>query len=234
MNTNKDIKIQNILKQIKEVELTLKDIVDYQNKQNKKKICNLFDNKHRSWASDDEDDDIYILDDDTNCNTTIELSNSTEEVQNFICDILNNDDLATVLMSSWMDIKTDKRCNVYTKDDFKHCIQNKIKECVNGWECSNKNCTNYYHIFPEAHCPHTHDGTLCDNVVKCDKIHIQRCIYEIDHYKNGKLIRGKECLNKNKSCKFIHKSDLKSEKAKQNFENTMNEYKKKKYKQFFS
>lgn len=128
----------------------------------------------------------------------------------------------------------DNRINVYTLEDFRDCIssEKRMKGCIRGWSCNNKFCQKFYHIHPDAHCFHTYNGTLCDNVLNCNHIHIQRCLNEIDHYVNGQLVEGKECHNKNKSCSFLHKNDLNGEKEKENFEETMDEYKKKKSKQF--
>jgi len=128
----------------------------------------------------------------------------------------------------------NNRTNVYTLEEFRNCIskENKLKGCVRGWDCSNKNCKKFYHIHPSAQCYHTYNGTLCDNVINCNKIHIQRCLNEIDHYYNGQLIKATECQNKNKWCSFIHKSNLQNIEAQQAFENSMDEYKKKKPKQF--
>lgn len=128
----------------------------------------------------------------------------------------------------------DNRINVYTLEDFRYYIspEKKMKGCVRGWDCNNKFCKKFYHIHPDAHCFHTYNGTLCDNVLNCDHIHIQRCLNEIDHFVNGELVEAKECHNKKKSCSFLHKDDLKDEKEQNNFEETMDEYKKKKSKQF--
>lgn len=117
------------------------------------------------------------------------------------------------------------RINVYSLDDFRECInsENKMKGCVKGWDCHLKYCK-FYHILPDIHCEHTYNGTLCENVMDCDKIHIQRCKIEI--------FDNKECEKKGKSCSFIHQSDLSTDEAKQNFKDTMEEYKKKKYKHF--
>jgi len=130
----------------------------------------------------------------------------------------------------------NNRINVYTLDDFRDCIssEKKMKGCIRGWNCTNKFCKKFYHIQPEAHCHHTYDGTLCENVLNCHHIHIQRCLNEIEHYNNGNLIKAKECPNKKKSCSFLHQSDLPDDESKENFDNTMNEYKKKKSKQFFN
>jgi hypothetical protein len=128
------------------------------------------------------------------------------------------------------------RINIYTLDDFRNCIsaEKKIKGCIHGWGCSNKFCKRFYHIHPDAHCFHTYKGTLCENVLNCNHIHIQRCLNEIEHYVNGNIIDATECPNKKKSCSFLHKSDLLDDTCKENFDNSINDYKKKKPKQFFN
>lgn len=243
-------KILNVLSQIEELGLSLKDVVDYHNNNNTPKTYDAFSGKN--WASDDEEDDtIYLMDNADTVYPTNDVSN-TSEVQGFIDEILNTDEnLVSLLLSSWSGIKENNnpanietepeipkkksnRLNVYNKNDFKEYVNQKINECMNGWNCSNKNCKKFYHIHPEAHCKHTYNGTLCDNIIECDKVHIQRCFHEIDRFKNGKFVQGKECTNKNKKCKFIHRSDLKTDEAKRNFDNSIEAYKKKKYKQFFN
>lgn len=262
----KEEKIITILSQIEQLGLNLRDIVEYYNTNNTKpKSYDAFSGKN--WASDDdEDDNIYLMDDVSN-------TSNKSNIQDFITEILNTDEnLVSILMTSWADIKeedvstesssessesvksventsspkvksfdymktntnTSDRLNVYNKEDFKEYVNQKINECMNGWNCSNKNCKRFYHIHPDAHCEHTYNGTLCENIINCDKVHIQRCFHEIDRFKNGKFVRGKECTNKNKKCKFIHRSDLRTEEAKQNFDNSIEKYKKKKYKQFFN
>lgn len=67
-----------------------------------------------------------------------------------------------------------------------------------------------YYIKPEAHCFHTYNGTLCPDVKKCKKIHIQRCI------------NGNSC-NK-KKCTYIHSFDMPTDEAENNFINTMDQY----------
>ena len=65
-------------------------------------------------------------------------------------------------------------------------------------------------IMNEAHCEHTHNGTLCERVRACGKIHIQRCI------------RGDNCNNKN--CSYIHSWDMLDDDAIENFYDTMEKY----------
>lgn len=307
----KESKILDILQHLESINLTLKDVVEYKNEKIAK--TKIFDSNYimnRNWASEDEDDDeqLFVLNtpDKRNEKFIDDYENVSSNIQNFIVDVLNtNEDLVSLLMSSWGNIKinqdtandneiytntetketdtnilkkscwggvkknsdmiservkttpmpkyqskykakvkqyklTDEiiqgRINVYDLDDFRDCISpdKKMKGCVRGWNCTNKFCKKFYHIHPDAHCNHTYNGTLCENVLECKKIHIQRCLIEIDHYSNGAFVEARECTNKNKSCSFVHRSDLESDEAKDNFDNTMDDYKRKKYKQFFN
>ena len=67
-----------------------------------------------------------------------------------------------------------------------------------------------YIIDEKAHCEHTYNGTLCNNVRKCKKIHIQRCI------------KGSNCTNK--KCPYIHLKDMPNNEAHINFIETMELY----------
>ena len=67
-----------------------------------------------------------------------------------------------------------------------------------------------YKISKDAHCIHTYKGTLCPDVKKCNKVHIQRCI------------NGNEC-NKHK-CNYIHAFDMPNEECEDNFNKTMEKY----------
>ena len=67
-----------------------------------------------------------------------------------------------------------------------------------------------YTINDNAHCSHTFNGTLCPDVRKCKKIHIQRCI------------NGNGC-NK-KKCTYIHVFNMPDEESEINFIETMDQY----------
>lgn len=67
-----------------------------------------------------------------------------------------------------------------------------------------------YIINDDAHCSHTFNGTLCPDVKKCKKIHIQRCI------------NGNSC-NK-KKCTYIHAFNMPNKESETNFIDTMNQY----------
>ncbi len=65
-------------------------------------------------------------------------------------------------------------------------------------------------IDDKAHCEHTFNGTLCPNVKKCGKIHLQRCINNLN------------CSHKN--CPYLHMNDMHDDVAKDNFMETMDDY----------
>jgi hypothetical protein len=99
--------------------------------------------------------------------------------------------------------KSNKKINipvVYELKEFIQCLIDKQKPNID------------FIIDISAHCTNTYKGTLCKNIKKCNKIHIQRCI------------KGDNC--KNKKCSYIHKCDMPDEKSKLNFEKTMNNYNK--------
>ena len=65
-------------------------------------------------------------------------------------------------------------------------------------------------IDDKAHCEHTFNGTLCPNVKRCGKIHLQRCINNLN------------CSHKN--CPYLHMNDMDDDAAKDNFMETMDDY----------
>ncbi len=65
-------------------------------------------------------------------------------------------------------------------------------------------------IDDKAHCEHTFNGTLCPNVKRCGKIHLQRCINNLN------------CSHKN--CPYLHMNDMHDDAAKDNFIETMDDY----------
>ena len=89
---------------------------------------------------------------------------------------------------------------IHTLEEFIGCIKEKKKPNVD------------FIIHDTAHCSHTFEGTLCKDVRRCKKIHIQRCI------------AGEKC--KNKSCPFLHKFDMPSNESKQSFNDSMELYNK--------
>ena len=94
--------------------------------------------------------------------------------------------------------KKDERFVIYTVHEFIQCIKNKQKLHID------------FTIDPESHCEHTFNGTICDNVKECGKIHVQRCMNNLD------------CQYK--YCQFLHVDEMPDEEAKENYMDSMNEY----------
>lgn len=65
-------------------------------------------------------------------------------------------------------------------------------------------------IDENAHCKHTYEGTLCENVRVCGKIHVQRCT------------RGEDCSAKH--CSYLHSWDMRDEEGDRMFRRTMRKY----------
>lgn len=65
-------------------------------------------------------------------------------------------------------------------------------------------------IDEDAHCKHTYEGTLCENVRVCGKIHVQRCT------------RGEDCSAKH--CSYLHSWDMRDEEGDRMFRRTMRKY----------
>jgi hypothetical protein len=92
----------------------------------------------------------------------------------------------------------DKRFVIYTVQEFIQCIKEKQKLHVD------------YTIDPDSHCEHTFNGTVCRDVKECGKIHVQRCINNLD------------C--KYKFCQFLHADEMADQEAMDNYMDTMPEY----------
>ncbi len=89
---------------------------------------------------------------------------------------------------------------IYTLEEFIECIKEKKKPNLD------------FTIHDSAHCPHTFEGSLCKDVRRCKKIHIQRCT------------SGEAC--KNKKCPFLHRFDMPDVESKKLFTSTMAMYNK--------
>jgi hypothetical protein len=87
---------------------------------------------------------------------------------------------------------------IYTVDEFTKCIKNNKKLFID------------FVIDHDSHCEHTFEGTLCTDVKGCGKIHLQRCINNVD------------CTYEN--CQFLHVWDMYDDQAKENYMATMNKY----------
>ena len=94
--------------------------------------------------------------------------------------------------------KNDECFVIYSVDEFIQCIKEKKKLHID------------FTIDPESHCEHTFNGTICENVKECGKIHVQRCMNNLD------------C--KYKYCQFLHVDEMPDEEAKENYMDSMDEY----------
>jgi hypothetical protein len=89
---------------------------------------------------------------------------------------------------------------VHSLEEFIDCIKEKKKPNID------------FIIHDTAHCSHTYEGSLCKDVRRCKKIHIQRCI------------AGEKCKNKN--CPYLHIFDMPDNESKKSFADTMSMYNK--------
>jgi hypothetical protein len=110
----------------------------------------------------------------------------------------NNVTIHKVCKSKQKFYKIDKKQIVSNLNEFICAIKEKKKLHID------------FEIEPNAHCEHTFNGTLCPNVMKCGKIHLQRCIRNLD------------CSHKN--CPYLHTNDMPDDEAKDNFIYSMEEY----------
>jgi len=94
--------------------------------------------------------------------------------------------------------KNDECFVIYTVDEFIQCIKEKKKLHID------------FTIDPESHCEHTFNGTICENVKECGKIHVQRCMNNLD------------C--KYKYCQFLHVDEMPDDESKENYMDSMDEY----------
>ena len=94
--------------------------------------------------------------------------------------------------------KKDERIVIYTVNEFIQCIKNKQKLHID------------FIIDQNSHCEHTYNGTICEDVKECGKIHVQRCINNLD------------CQYK--YCQFLHVDEMPDDEAKKNYMDTMNKY----------
>jgi hypothetical protein len=87
---------------------------------------------------------------------------------------------------------------IYSLQEFLQAISQKQKLHID------------FEIDDSAHCLHSYEGTLCKNVRECGKIHVQRCIHNLNCY--------------HKNCPYLHETDMPTEVAKDNFAETMEHY----------
>jgi hypothetical protein len=131
---------------------------------------------------------------------------STTSVKSILTKELSTSDEWETFPAEEEFIKVSKKHNkknlpiVHSLEEFIECIKEKKKPNVD------------FIIHDTAHCYHTFEGTLCKDVRRCKKIHIQRCIV------------GEKCKNKN--CPYLHIFDMPDNESKKSFSETMSLYNK--------
>jgi hypothetical protein len=159
---------------------------------------------------DKDGNEIIDTNDEIN-NTNNKIIDKDTKTDNTIDEILNevnNDkDLIDTKLNNNENNNTNNNTNSNNNSNMVYTVENFI-ELIK----QNKKPNVDFMIHKSAHCFHTYNGTICYNVKKCKKIHIQRCIY------NNKC--------NNKKCTFIHEKNMLNNEAKLNFKNTINEYNK--------
>jgi len=154
----------------------------------------------------------YDSDDEYECKYIENPKNLETEFKTFK-DIVKKNDVEIIKNVEKTDNNNDKKDESFIKKEKKNNKnQNKtiifnLQEFLDFMKSSPHK---EYLIDENAHCEHTYNGTLCNNVRKCKKIHIQRCI------------NGSNCTNK--KCPYIHLKDMPNKEAHINFIETMNLY----------
>jgi len=163
--------------------------------------------KNKSWADDDSDDECECSiksnitstsSDSMDTNKSHTNSKKEQEVK-----LSSEDESIYKTINKKKNKINEKKKDIqviYNLQDFLNCLKNKKKTNID------------FTIDESAHCEHTYNGTLCNNVRKCKKIHIQRCMV------------GNNCTYKN--CSYIHSFNMKDEESKVNFTNSMELYNK--------
>ena len=171
--------------------------------------------KKKSWADyeDDEEEERQLKEkkeDTAKSYRDVVAPNvsvgSTTSVKSILTKELSTSDEWETFPAEEEFIKVSKKHNkknlpiVHSLEEFIECIKEKKKPNVD------------FIIHDTAHCSHTFEGTLCKDVRRCKKIHIQRCIV------------GEKCKNKN--CPYLHIFDMPDNESKKSFCETMSLYNK--------
>jgi hypothetical protein len=173
--------------------------------------------KKKSWADyeDDEEEERNLVEKKENESKSyrdvVSPNYSSAESKTSVKSILTKESSTSdeweTLPTEEEFIKVSKKHNhkknlpvVHSLEEFIDCIKEKKKPNVD------------FIIHDTAHCSHTFEGTLCKDVRRCKKIHIQRCI------------AGEKCKNKN--CPYLHRFDMPDNEAKKSFSDTMSLYNK--------
>jgi hypothetical protein len=206
--------IENIKYIMEDNNIQLVDLIEYFDDKNNKLSTKINKSKKNIKKWGDEAVGLYDEEDIT-CKIKNEEVKKVEEVEE-VEEVKKVEEVKTETLS-WKDV-TIKKVNtktvsfenkkfkeskkekfiVYSLHEFLEAIYNKYKLHID------------FDINQDAHCSHTYNGTLCSNVKKCGKIHIQRCIHNLN------------CNHKH--CPYLHINDMPTSVAKENFEETMDKY----------
>lgn len=219
MNQNNDDKkiscetIEEIIEEIAD------DVINKEIKEEKKTIKSFIKPETKSWADySDDEDDFYVEQKPKKLETS-----ETKRWADYSDD--EDDDQTSIKAQkskSFSDIVKNKvlekkeiipEQKTYKKQEFKSKVSSNvivIENLQQFLDFMRNTPKNEYIIKDYAHCDHTFNGTLCDNVKKCKKIHIQRCIH------------GDNC--EKKKCTYIHLKDMPTDSAKDNFIESMEQY----------
>lgn len=163
----------------------------------------IFDKSVEENSSEElEDDDIEV-------DESIKMSSETDN---------SNDEESPIDSSLWKNVvkkhipnttKSQLILNKVNTISKKLQIVTSLSEFVESIKQKKKLYVDFL-IDDDAHCEHTFNGTLCPNVKRCGKIHLQRCMNNLN------------CSHKN--CPYLHINDMYNETAKNNFMDTMDVY----------
>jgi hypothetical protein len=210
---------QEIIKESIE-EVSNKEIINEIVKEDNKKVSKLhqltFKKCWGDYESDEESDNEIEKNKNVksysdivknNNNTKPEYYETDEETDNEDeIEIIKND--SEIIKNNDNEIDNNGFEEVKRKNKNNSCIKiNNLQEFLDFMKNTPKK---EYYINPNAHCFHTYQGTLCNDIKKCKKIHIQRCM-------NGSTCNKKKCT-------YIHSFNMPDNKSKNNFINTMEKY----------
>ena len=158
-------------------------------------IKTLSSGKKMSWAdevSDESSDEVPKADESSDENSWVDVIKKSKPAKNI--------QVAKPKVVKPKVVKSTQKTRevIYTVDEFTKCIKNNKKLFID------------FVIDHDSHCEHTFEGTLCTDVKGCGKIHLQRCINNVD------------CTYEN--CQFLHVWDMYDDQAKENYMATMNKY----------
>jgi hypothetical protein len=199
-NDNEKISCETIEEIIEEI---ADEVINQEIKKETKTINPFIQTETKRWADySDDEDDFYIPEN--------KKKTEKQETKTFSDIVKNNIQEKKQIISEKKEYKKPEK-KEYKKPEKNINTNIVVIENLQQFLDFMRNTPkNEYIIEEHAHCEHTYNGTLCDNVKKCKKIHIQRCI------------NGNNC--EKKRCPYIHLKDMPTESAKDNFVDTMEQY----------